>query len=190
MFALGATLLYTGNMRSIKSMYDTQSFDIDERELEKHMKEFEGRYGEKTPKLVECVKKMLSLSESKRPTFTELKEQYCTDVDLRDKTEGAYDYEVIEDPFKRQQEERRRQIEEQKRKMTQKELEALHYEKISQHPIHGGLFGKQMQRGKKRYGHSGVNHGTLSLKQAKILDSMDYVHPRNNQYLNKNLDFQ
>ena len=63
--------------------------------------------------------------------------------------------------------------------MTQKQLEALNVQRMSEHPVHGGLFGMHMQRGKKRFGHSGAGHGTLNLKQAKILESMDYVHPRN-----------
>ena len=87
------------------------NFQINENELEALLAEFEGRYADKNKAMCDIVRKMLQVSESKRPTFTELKKEYCDDVQLRDKAENAYEYEVVENPFKHQMEQRRRQIE-------------------------------------------------------------------------------
>lgn len=189
-WSLGMCMLYSGNLRSVQEIYDFKDFKINEEALTEHLEEFSQRFKKEDPKLVECVTKMLKISESERPTFAELKKEYCPDLELREKAEDDYEFEVVQDPFKQQMKERQRQMELQRQRMTQKQLEELNMKRLSEHPIHGGVFGKHMQRGKKRFGHTGVGHGTLTLKQAKILDSMDYVHPRNNQYLSKNLDYQ
>lgn len=71
-WSLGATILYAGNLKSIKSIYDTQTFEVDKEALDRLLDEFSGRYNEKNPELVSCVKKMLAMKEADRPTFQAL----------------------------------------------------------------------------------------------------------------------
>lgn len=40
-WALGATMLYAGNLKSIKSIYDNQTFEIDEKILNNMINEFD-----------------------------------------------------------------------------------------------------------------------------------------------------
>jgi hypothetical protein len=68
--------------------------------------------------MVKAVREMLKIHEGDRPTFKDLKKKLCPDMELRDKAEQAYEFEVVKDPFKFQMEQRRRQMEIQRQKMT------------------------------------------------------------------------
>jgi hypothetical protein len=46
-WSLGATILYAGTLRSIKSIYNTQTYEIDEGALDQLLNEFSQRYSEK-----------------------------------------------------------------------------------------------------------------------------------------------
>ena len=190
-WSLGATILYAGNLKTIQSIYDKNEYEINMEALNKQLAEFEGRYKEKSPELVECVKKMLTVPESGRPTFDELKKKYAAAIRIKPKSQkDAFQYGVIQDPFKNKALAQQKQQEIQATLLTQKQQQEYNLYRMSEHPVHGGEFGKHLEVGKKKYGHFGVNHGTLTLKQAKILDSMEFVQPRNRQYVTYNFDFQ
>lgn len=87
-FSLGATILHAGNIKTIKAIYNEQNFEIDSEQLKRLIDEFETRYKDSCPQLVQAVKKMLVLEESKRPNFAELKRDFCPEIGLRMKDQS------------------------------------------------------------------------------------------------------
>ena len=186
-WSLGATILHAGNIKTIKSIYNEQTFEINSEQLNKQLDEFEMRYKESSPPLVQAVKKMLSLEESKRPNFAELKREFCPEIGLRMKDQSYQQMnqgiDPKNDPFAGIGGQNRRLMNNQEVSLTQKQQFAYNFERLAVHPIYGGEFGKHLEvTGRSRIGLAGVSSGRLTLKQAQMIESMDQIEPKQQFY--------
>ena len=213
-WALGATLLYAGNLESIRPMYNDFKKDVDDGVKTELLNKFKAKYGhpeageEKkgvlnkltknvkelarsapepgSKELCEWVTKMLEYKEGKRPRFAEIKAAIAPDVTLEEDQEDPDFTSDNVDPFG--QIDNYRQGEMEQKKLTQKELDDIAMKRLAEDPVYGGVFGIQnAYRGKRTYGKEGI--GGVSLHQAKALESLDYVNPRNQQFFQKNRNF-
>lgn len=201
-WSLGATILYAGNLESIRPIYNEYQKRVDEEQLKTMIGKFEGRYGESvtdaagipTPgsgskgKLVETVKRMLAYDESDRPSFAELKKDIAPDLELHDTFDDAEFNPDVEDPFKDLENGAGYDYGQKQKQISYREMEHMMMNRIAEHPEHGGVFGLQNgYRGRRKQGKLGMGH--TGITQAKVMESMEYVNPRNNDLFQRNYNF-
>lgn len=67
-FATGLTLLEAGNGTPVQNIYDDKKGEVDPNALMGHVQNFQARYGQENPTLVEAVTGLAQFDEAKRAT--------------------------------------------------------------------------------------------------------------------------
>jgi serine/threonine protein kinase len=201
-WSLGATILYAGNLESIRPMYNDYKRNVDPAVLETMLGKFEKRYGnsqidaagapqlgQTNANLVGTVKSMLQIDEGDRPTFSQLKAKICPDIELHDTFDDAEFNPDVDDPFKDMDgplgEDN---YHERQKPMSYRQMEHMMMNRIAEHPEYGGVFGLQNgYRGRRKQGHLGIGHN--SIQQGKVMQSMEFVNQRNNDLFRRNYNF-
>lgn len=71
MFALGMTMLHTGTMDSMQDNY-LPNGTLNAKKMDEHLAEFNTKYGQRNPLLVNTVRQLLSAEETQRPDVNQL----------------------------------------------------------------------------------------------------------------------
>ena len=71
-FALGLMILEAGNLTSVQDVYNAGSGELSESQLQRHIAEFQNRYGGPNAFLPKAVGVLLAVDEAQRPTLRQL----------------------------------------------------------------------------------------------------------------------